>query len=50
MLAAEAHAAKTGAAKMELSTAKTNAVAQGLYESQGWVRDDAFLVYGKSFA
>lgn len=49
MLAAEAHAAKTGAAKMELSTAKTNTVAQGLYESQGWVRDDTFLVYGKAF-
>ncbi len=49
MLAAEAHAAKTGAAKIELSTAKTNTVAQGLYESQGWVRDETFLVYGKSF-
>lgn len=49
MQAAEAHAAKTGAAKMELSTAKANTVAQGLYESQGWVRDDTFLVYGKSF-
>ena len=49
MLAAEAHAAKTGAAKMELSTAKTNTVAQGLYESRGWVRDKTFLVYGKAF-
>jgi ribosomal protein S18 acetylase RimI-like enzyme len=50
MEAAEAHAAKTGAARMELSTARTNAVGQSLYESQGWVRDDTFLVYGKSFA
>jgi ribosomal protein S18 acetylase RimI-like enzyme len=49
MQAAEAHAAKTGAAKMELSTAKTNTVAQALYESQGWVRDETFLVYGKAF-
>jgi len=49
MLAAEAHAAKTGAAKMELSTAKANTVAQGLYESLHWVRDNDFYVYGKSF-
>ena len=49
MQAAEEHAAKTGAARMELSTAKTNTVAQGLYESQGWVRDETFLVYGKAF-
>jgi len=50
MEAAEAHAAKAGAARMELSTARTNTVAQSLYESQGWVRDETFLVYGKSFA
>jgi ribosomal protein S18 acetylase RimI-like enzyme len=49
MLAAEAHAAKTGAARMELSTARDNTVAQSLYESLDWMRDDAFLVYGKSF-
>lgn len=49
MLAAENHAAKTGAARMELSTARDNTVAQSLYESVGWVRDDAFFVYGKSF-
>lgn len=49
MLAAEAHAARTGAAKMELSTAKTNTVAQGLYESLHWVRDNDFYVYGKAF-
>jgi len=48
MLAAEAHARKTGAARMELSTAKTNTVAQSLYESLDWARDEAFFVYGKS--
>ncbi len=48
MLAAEAHVAKTGAARMELSTARDNKVAQSLYESLGWVRDEAFYVYGKT--
>jgi ribosomal protein S18 acetylase RimI-like enzyme len=50
MLAAEAHALKTGAARLELSTAKTNTVAQSLYESLGWVRDATFFVYGKNLA
>ncbi len=49
MRAAEAHAEKAGAARMELSTARTNKIGQSLYESQGWTRDDTFLVYGKSF-
>jgi len=49
MLAAQIHAEKSGAAKMELSTARDNKVAQSLYESLGWARDDAFFVYGKSF-
>jgi ribosomal protein S18 acetylase RimI-like enzyme len=49
MLAAEVHAAKTGAARMELSTARDNTTAQALYESLGWIRDQAFLVFGKSF-
>ena len=48
MLAAEAHAASTGAARLELSTARTNTVAQSLYESLDWVRDEAFFVYGKN--
>jgi ribosomal protein S18 acetylase RimI-like enzyme len=48
MQAAEEYAAGTGAARLELSTAKTNAVAQGLYESQGWQRDEAFFVYNKT--
>jgi len=47
MQAAEAYAASTGAARLELSTAKTNAIAQSLYESQGWTRDEAFYVYNK---
>ncbi len=49
MLAAEVHAAKTGVARMELSTARTNVAAQALYESLDWVREEAFFVYGKSF-
>lgn len=50
MQAAEAHAAASGAARLELSTAKTNTVAQALYESQGWTRDEMFFVYGKSLS
>jgi ribosomal protein S18 acetylase RimI-like enzyme len=49
MEAAEAHAANAGAARMELSTARTNKIGQALYESQGWAKDETFLVYGKSF-
>ncbi len=48
MLAAEAHARQAGAARMELSTAKTNKVGQSLYESLGWQRDEHFFVYTKS--
>ena len=48
MLAAEAHARDAGAARMELSTAKTNVVGQALYESLGWERDLTFLVYGRN--
>ena len=35
-----------GAGALELSTATDNEPAQRLYESEGWVRDDAFYVYG----
>ena len=49
MLAAQTYAAQTGAARLELSTAKDNTVAQSLYESLGWVRDQNFFVYSKSF-
>jgi len=48
LLAAERHAEQHGFARMELSTAKTNLPAQALYESLGWVRDEAFQVYAKA--
>ena len=47
MLAAEAHARRSGVARMDLSTAKTNLPAQALYESLGWVRDEVFVVYNR---
>jgi ribosomal protein S18 acetylase RimI-like enzyme len=47
MLAAEAHGLAAGVARMDLSTARDNTVAQSLYESQGWVRDEVFFVYNK---
>lgn len=49
MLAAEEHARGAGVARMDLSTAKTNVPAQALYESLGWVRDEAFFVYNRKF-
>lgn len=48
MEAAEAHGRKTGVARLELSTAHTNLIGQSLYESCGWVRDNAFYVYTKT--
>ena len=48
MEAAEAHARKTGAARLQLETAKTNRIGQSLYESCGWERDELFYVYSKS--
>jgi ribosomal protein S18 acetylase RimI-like enzyme len=48
MEAAERHGRETGAARLELQTAKTNKVGQSLYESCGWERDEAFYVYSKS--
>ena len=47
MVAAESHAREAGAARMELSTARTNKIGQSLYESLGWQRDEQFLVYTK---
>jgi ribosomal protein S18 acetylase RimI-like enzyme len=47
MEAAEAHARKTSAARLELQTAKTNKIGQSLYESCGWERDELFYVYTK---
>ena len=34
-----------GAVRLALSTEKTNAAAQALYEREGWQRDEAFLGY-----
>ena len=48
MIAAESHARASGAARIELSTARGNRVAQALYESLGWQRDEDFFVYGKT--
>ena len=36
---------ETGAAGLELATARTNAPAQRLYESLGWRQDEQFLRY-----
>lgn len=45
--AAEAKSAKSGKARMDLTTAKTNTAAQSLYESLGWIRDDIFFAYNR---
>jgi ribosomal protein S18 acetylase RimI-like enzyme len=45
MLAAQAHALRSGMARLDLTTARTNKRAQALYESLGWRRDEVFLTY-----
>lgn len=45
LAAAREHAARSGAARLTLSTAATNAAAQGLYERDGWRRDVDFWHY-----
>jgi ribosomal protein S18 acetylase RimI-like enzyme len=45
MAAAQEHAKRTGAVRLELATARTNFSAQALYESLGWVRDEQFHRY-----
>jgi ribosomal protein S18 acetylase RimI-like enzyme len=45
MRAAAEHARQAGAVRLELATAKTNHAGQALYESLGWVRDEAFYHY-----
>jgi ribosomal protein S18 acetylase RimI-like enzyme len=45
MQAAAEYAAGTGAVRLELATARTNAPGQSLYESLGWTRDEAFFHY-----
>jgi len=43
--AAADYARDSGAVRMELATARSNAAAQSLYESLGWARDEVFLHY-----
>lgn len=50
MLAAEAHALRNGAVRLDLTTAKTNLPAQCLYTALGWKRDDIFYAYSKTLA
>ena len=45
MRAAQEVGRQAGAVRLDLSTARTNARAQALYESLGWQRDDVYLVY-----
>jgi len=45
MHAATERGRRDGKLRMTLSTAKTNATAQSLYESLGWERDEEFYVY-----
>ncbi len=47
LVAAHEQAACAGAARLDLTTARTNLAAQALYESLGWVRDEVFLSYNK---
>jgi ribosomal protein S18 acetylase RimI-like enzyme len=47
LLAAEQLAQAHGKARMDLTTARTNGVAQAAYESLGWVRDDVFFAYSR---
>ncbi len=41
----EAFAARSGAGRLELATARDNRSAQALYEKQGWIRDEVFVHY-----
>lgn len=45
MQAATQHAKQAGAVRLELATAISNHAGQSLYESLGWVRDEAFYHY-----
>ena len=48
MRAARAFGRAAGAARLDLTTARSNTRAQALYESEGWQRDDVFLTYNLS--
>lgn len=45
MLAAQDYAKQNGFVRLYLSTVKTNQVAQALYESLGWERDEVYFSY-----
>jgi len=45
MLASARRAKDDGKRRLDLSTAKSNARAQGLYESLGWERDNDYFTY-----
>lgn len=45
LLASADYGRKAGAARLALSTARTNASAQALYQSCGWKLDEEFLYY-----
>lgn len=45
MRAAQQFGRAAGAVRLDLTTARTNARAQALYESLGWQRDDVYLTY-----
>lgn len=47
LAAAHDHAAAEGRARLDLTTARSNRVAQSLYRSDGWVLDEVFLTYTK---
>lgn len=50
LLAAAEFAESSGAVRLTLSTGRDNVVAQALYGSAGWQRDEQFFVYHRSIA
>ena len=48
MAKVDAHARATGAARVDLFTARTNKTAQSVYERAGWQRDEVFYRYQKT--
>jgi ribosomal protein S18 acetylase RimI-like enzyme len=47
MQVAEDHARATGAARLDLTTARNNFSAQSLYRARGWQEDTVFLTFSK---
>lgn len=48
MAKVDEHARATGAARVDLFTARTNTTAQSVYERAGWQRDEVFYRYQKT--